>query len=128
MKDFVRNWIVKADQDYRVILHELALDPEEMARDMVCFHCQQMAEKYLKAFLIEKNIEFPRTHSIEFLLEKCSSVNSVFKKLDSGNLTEYGVMVRYADDFYIPEPTEMKEQVEKSEAIRSTVRLLLNLD
>lgn len=128
MKDLVNNWIFKAEQDYKIIQHELSLDENDMVRDMVCFHCQQMAEKYLKAFLIEKNIEFPRTHSIEFLLEKCSSVSLEFKRLDSGHLTEYGVMVRYADDFYIPDPIEMKVQVEKSQAIRTTVRRLLNLD
>ncbi|MBW1960508.1 MAG: HEPN domain-containing protein [Deltaproteobacteria bacterium] len=34
----------------------------------VCFHAQQCAEKYLKAFLTFKNIDFPKTHDIGELL------------------------------------------------------------
>jgi predicted nucleotidyltransferase len=28
------------------------------------FHCQQCAEKYLKAFLVSKNVKFPKTHDL----------------------------------------------------------------
>ena len=35
---------------------------------MVCFHCQQSVEKYLKARLEEAAISFPKTHDLENLL------------------------------------------------------------
>jgi hypothetical protein len=35
---------------------------------LICFHCQQSAEKYLKALLIERGIAFPKTHRLEDLL------------------------------------------------------------
>ena len=38
-------------------------------REIVGFHCQQAAEKYLKAFLTHSRIEFPRTHDLKALLE-----------------------------------------------------------
>ena len=127
MTDLVSKWIVKAEQDFRIIKHETSLKEDEMVRDMVCFHCQQMAEKYLKAYLISKGTEFPRTHNIEYLLAKCASSHADFSSLDSGNLTEYGVAVRYADDFFIPDPAEVTEQVDTAMAIRTTVRRLLQL-
>jgi HEPN domain-containing protein len=36
--------------------------------DLTCFHCQQSAEKYLKALLQELGIVPPRTHHLEDLL------------------------------------------------------------
>jgi HEPN domain-containing protein len=35
----------------------------------VCFHCQQAAEKYLKALLEELAVAFPKTHDLEDLLD-----------------------------------------------------------
>jgi HEPN domain-containing protein len=36
--------------------------------DVVCFCCQQVAEKYLKAALTECSVSVPRTHDLEDLL------------------------------------------------------------
>jgi HEPN domain-containing protein len=36
--------------------------------DLVCFCCQQVAEKYLKAILNENGLSVPRTHDLEDLL------------------------------------------------------------
>ena len=32
--------------------------------DGVCFHAQQCIEKYLKAKLVEADIDFPKTHNL----------------------------------------------------------------
>jgi HEPN domain-containing protein len=36
--------------------------------EAVCFHCQQSAEKYLKALLQEARVRIPRTHDLAILL------------------------------------------------------------
>ena len=36
--------------------------------DLICFHCQQSAEKYLKAFVQEFGLVVPATHILEDLL------------------------------------------------------------
>jgi HEPN domain-containing protein len=36
--------------------------------DPLCFHCQQAAEKYLKALLCEHGIPVPRIHDLDVLL------------------------------------------------------------
>jgi HEPN domain-containing protein len=45
--------------------------------NIICNLCQQSAEKYFKGFLIQKNIDFPKTYDIVALLELAKSVISV---------------------------------------------------
>ena len=47
MKKLTREWVRKAEADYRLAA-KLAADKESFY-DQLCFHCQQAAEKYLKA-------------------------------------------------------------------------------
>lgn len=61
---YLKNWMAKADNDILIINHELQLPESQWVRDMICFHCQQAAEKYLKALLIYQDKEIPRTHNI----------------------------------------------------------------
>ena len=56
--------------DYRTA--ERLLQDAEPIRESIAFHCQQAAEKYLKAFLVSRRIEFPKTHSIGRLLDLVS--------------------------------------------------------
>ena len=34
---------------------------------MICYNAQQSAEKNLKAFLIQNDIQYKKTHDLEFL-------------------------------------------------------------
>jgi HEPN domain-containing protein len=61
----VRAWIKKAEDDFRSAEHLLAID--EPPFEVVCFHAQQCAEKYIKAFLLWCDIDFPRTHDLVVL-------------------------------------------------------------
>jgi HEPN domain-containing protein len=45
MKRATREWIRKAEADYR--LAEVIAHGSEPFHDQLCFHCQQSAEKYL---------------------------------------------------------------------------------
>lgn len=65
-----REWAAHADDDMRVAQHTLTL-PDECPYRLVAYHAQQCAEKYLKAFLVLRGIDFPFTHNIARLLELC---------------------------------------------------------
>jgi HEPN domain-containing protein len=95
----VQQWLTKADLDYRTA--ERLLDDPEPLRESIAFHCQQAAEKYLKAYLVAKGIEFPKTHSISRLLDLVSSVDGTLAaSLDQAeSLTPFGVEIRYPGDF-----------------------------
>jgi HEPN domain-containing protein len=65
----LREWIDKADADLHVAEHMTAEAAVNLRiREIVGFHCQQAAEKYLKALLTRYQIEFPKTHDLQVLL------------------------------------------------------------
>ena len=66
MKKLTGEWVRKAEGDYRVAQKLARSRPLE--NDFVCFCCQQAAEKFLKALLVERGLTVPRTHNLEDLL------------------------------------------------------------
>jgi hypothetical protein len=44
-----------------------------------------------------------------FLLHECSKIDSDFEEIDPKNLSDFGVSMRYPDDFYIPTIEETLE-------------------
>lgn len=66
MKRSAREWVRKAESDFR--LAEAIAEGVEPFHDEQCFHCQQSAEKYLKALLENLELAVPRTHELKDLL------------------------------------------------------------
>jgi HEPN domain-containing protein len=88
-------WVRKAEAD---ILGARSLAATKLpVHDLICFHCQQSAEKYLKGFAQESGITPPRTHSLEDLLAlvapQDSSLRTLLRVLTS--LGRYSVDLRY---------------------------------
>ena len=65
-REHVKQWLVRADEDFG-LAKQLVLENSPYIH-AICFHAQQAAEKYLKAFLVHSNVEFPKTHDIDKLL------------------------------------------------------------
>lgn len=93
----IRLWIEKADHDLGTAEIVNQHIPEYM--DVIAFHCQQAVEKYLKAFLIFKNIEIKKTHDVVLLLDMISSVEQIedvfYEK--ASELQSFSVEIRYPD-------------------------------
>ena len=100
--DYLATWLFRANEDIAVIENLYNSDPETFA-STICFHAQQAVEKFLKAFLVYHNIDFPKTHDLEFLLSECQKIDQQAFCLDFGSLTDFGVTIRYPDDFYVPD-------------------------
>ena len=66
MRKATRDWVRKAEADYRGALR--LASAREPFHDLVAFHCQQSAEKYLKAMLEELGQHIPKTHALDDLL------------------------------------------------------------
>jgi len=61
-----REWVTKAESDLRAAVY--LLEPRvEQPTEAVCFHAQQCAEKYMKALLVFRGTDFPKTHDLEKL-------------------------------------------------------------
>ena len=121
LRDLVRDWVEKADLDYRAA--ERLLQDEEPLREIIAFHCQQAAEKYLKAFLVRHQVEFPKTHSVRRLLNLVSgvSLDMAASLQAAAQLTPYGVDVRYPGDFPHVLPGQEEEAFELARRVRETV-------
>jgi HEPN domain-containing protein len=63
----VAEWASKAEEDLKTAAHMLRLEASSPTA-IVCFHAQQAAEKYLKAYLVYRGTHFPKTHDVEELL------------------------------------------------------------
>jgi len=87
-------------------------------------------EKMLKAFLLNYNIEFGKTHSIEYLIKLCSKIDKEFEKLYEiiEGLTEYAIDVRYPDEFYIPSIEEAKEAFDTATKVKEFVLRKLKIN
>ena len=105
--EFVKQWLAKANEDLLVV--EKLTEDEIIATSSVCFHCQQAAEKFLKAFLIANGVEIRKTHNIEYLLSECSEIDMDFSDIDPKELSDFGVDARYPGDMYIPDVHETLE-------------------
>lgn len=119
----IRNWIQKAENDLKIGKDEMAT--HEPASDMVCFHMQQCSEKYLKAFLIFHDKEYPRSHNLEALLNLCSRIDHDFQELGElgvNELTRYATSLRYGEEFYSPSLAEVNQAIELAERVRDFVR------
>lgn len=111
-RELVSNWILKADNDLKSAEHELTF--EDAVTETICFHSQQTAEKYLKAYLIHLGISFKKTHEIGELIAKCELKDKEigYLKEEADILTDYAVAVRYPDDYYVPPIEEAREAYE----------------
>jgi hypothetical protein len=59
----VREWIDYATKDINSAKYLLGMRPIPL--EIICYHCEQAAEKILKCFLIHQDEEPPRTHDLK---------------------------------------------------------------
>jgi HEPN domain-containing protein len=68
MQPITIEWVYKAEGDFATAEREFQVK-DTPNYDGICFHCQQCAEKYLKARLQEANIPFSKIHDLSALLD-----------------------------------------------------------
>lgn len=120
--EVIRAWFKKAEND--MLNAENTIKMENPPCDTICFHAQQCAEKYLKGFLAFHNIDFPKTHSLEDLVELCKQViPEIETELENVEvLSSYGVEVRYPDEVYYDIPKEdAQEAIDLAKKVKTVV-------
>lgn len=67
---------------------------------LICFHCQQAIEKYLKGYLISKTGILQEGHSLVKLCKKAIDFNDVFKEFlkDCAFVNTYYIETRYPSE------------------------------
>jgi len=99
LMNFVKEWIDIAEEDLILAKHGLSISSGISYR-MICYHSQQSAEKYLKAYLVFNKVEFPYSHNITTLLDLCSYIDKFAERLrDAEILTAYATAMRYPGEY-----------------------------
>jgi HEPN domain-containing protein len=124
----VNEWRRKADDDIAVA--ERLLSDEATFLNAVTFHCQQAAEKYLKALLTCWDIEFPKTHVLAKLIGLVETRDAVLAMslLDAIILTPYGVELRYPGDRPDASLAQAREAVGLARQVRDAILPLFSLE
>jgi HEPN domain-containing protein len=120
----VAEWAAKAEEDLKTAAHTLKLGAS-CPTPMVCFHAQQAAEKYLKAYLVYQGTPFPKTHDIEELVARVPNrARPSLTVEEQALLTEYAVGPRYPGWKDVP-LGEARRAVALARRVRKHVRSLL---
>ncbi len=85
-----QEWLAKAEEDYGFAVESI---PDTSYYAQVCFHFHQAAEKYLKTFIVTRNLEFRPVHNLIELLRMCRG-----KAPDASEIEE---ACYYLNPFYI---------------------------
>lgn len=125
MKRHTLQWVKKAEQD--VVAARALAEQEPPPRDAVCFHCQQAAEKYLKALLQEVGAPVPRIHDMEDLLDLLLPHDATLRALRRrvASLTKYAVEHRYPGMWATTR--QMQSALKIAERVRGEIRARLGL-
>ena len=122
----IDRWMTKSARDLRTAKTMIQVD--DIPTDIVCFHCQQCAEKSLKAFLVFVDYDFPKTHDLPKLLQLCITHDKEFNFLreDADFLADYAVEIRYVDDWRDIPIDEANEALKRSEKFFNFVKRKLS--
>ena len=114
---WARRWMKRAMDDFEAAqyLYE-NFHPKKL--EIICYQCQQAAEKALKAYLVMQEYDFPYTHDCRKLCVLCSNFNEAFNDYisDCTDLTPYATQARYPDNDEITEE-ETKSALLKAERV-----------
>jgi HEPN domain-containing protein len=125
MKPLTREWLFKAQADLTVAHREFGLKPTFY--DVVCYHCQQAGEKFLKALLCEDGENVPRTHDLAKLLVLLLPRHPMLRPLRR----PLSPLTRFASDYRYPGAKAIRRQavaaLAAAERVRAEVRRRLGL-
>lgn len=94
-QQIVKEWIAKADEDFQYA--KVSLDEKLPFYSQICFHLHQAAEKYLKAYIVAKELRFQKLHNLVTLLQRCAESDSEFTILSDlvTELNPFYIETRY---------------------------------
>ena len=91
----VNEWIRYAENDIEAVNILIAHRPLKL--EIICYLCQQSAEKMMKAFLVYSDIRPPKKHELDELCGLCKDVDESFADMfiNCDRLNPYANQPRY---------------------------------
>ncbi len=113
----IQSWLRKAREDLESAVW--LMESPVPFYNAIGFHCQQAAEKAIKAYLTSKDTQFGRTHSLVALVGMCLELDREFSHLRDAAviLTPYAVSTRYPGDLPEISKIEAIEAIEYSKKV-----------
>ncbi len=83
------------------------------------YHCQQSAEKALKAYLVFKKQKIVKTHDLLWLVKQCVKLDRSFEKMFDAaeQLNPFSSKFRYPTEFEIPDLDDAKSAIRQTQEI-----------
>lgn len=127
MKEQTLEWVKFAEEDFSAI-QQLFIEGKRPPYYVVCFHAQQCVEKYLKAFLVEHEIAFERTHRLTTLLDHALFLHPEWDLHRDALiiLTNYATDSRYPGEVHIDRRIT-QNAVEIALEMRELIRMALSI-
>jgi len=126
MKPLTAEWVQKAEDDF-IVAWKMFRARKQPVYDAVCFHAQQCAEKYLKAYLQEHDRGTPKIHKLLDLLKLCKEIDSSLEILlsDLKELERFAINVRYPG--MSADKDEAKISLKAAQTVREFLRQRLGV-
>lgn len=121
----ISQWMRKAHHDLLTARQVLELDPP--LTDIAAYHCQQAAEKALKAYLVQQDASFSKTHDLAELVATCAESDARFTSLSepAAILTPYAVAFRYPTGQPDPTVAVARQATEMAQSVVEFIAPLL---
>jgi HEPN domain-containing protein len=118
-------WRQLADRDLMVAEY-LATNMYPPQCEIICYHCQQAAEKYLKSFLAFHGEEPPYIHDLSEICKSCEKYENSFSTISvmCSLVTHYGVLPRYDIGLSI-NTGDMEQALKNTKAIMAFVKTII---
>lgn len=124
-QEYSLEWLVFAEMDLGSAEHLLSYRP--LPLEIICFHCQQSAEKCLKGILVLQKITPPKIHNLDELYIACEPfvANIEAIKMECNLLNKYSVMPRYPREMMITE-TDAKDALSSAKNVLKFLKPLFS--
>ena len=123
----IKEWLHKGERDLDTA--RLTLDNRPEYTDIICYHCQQAVEKYLKAYLVYLDTPFEKKHDLDYLIdlivENDKDIEQFYDFVET--LSGYAVEIRYPDDWSEPSIEEAKGAYEIALNIKGYIVRIIDI-
>jgi HEPN domain-containing protein len=120
-RELVQQWLLKALHD--LIAARSLTQQEPVVLDVASYHCQQAAEKAVKAFLVFRDQDPERTHDVDQLLEQAARLEPAFaaNRTAGKRLTPYATLYRYPSAVMEPNLEQLVRALDDAASIYDQV-------
>ena len=118
--NIANEWFDIAEKD--ISSAKFLLDMYPIPLEIICYHCQQSSEKFLKGFLALNEHEIIKTHDLVLLNKFCMKYDIEFSSIeeDCVRLTDFSINIRYPYPLDLIE-SDVRIAIKDAEKIKSFV-------